>query len=85
MFTALGKGPRSPMMGVSGFVHVAAASPCVILRRMAAESASPLRRAVPKSLTERGVTVVTVMSTIWGSAIRTKPAAKVINSFQSQK
>ena len=52
---------RSPMMGVSGLVHVAAASPCVILRRMAAESACPQRRAVPKSLTERGVAVVTVI------------------------
>ena len=61
MFTALGKGPRSPMMGVSGLVHVAAASPRVILRRMAAESVRPQRRAVPKSLTERGVAVVTII------------------------
>ena len=52
---------RSPMMGVSGFVH-GAALPCVILRRMAAESVRPQRRAVPKSLTERGVAVVTVIS-----------------------
>ena len=60
---------RSPMMGASGFVHVAAA-PCVILRRMAAESACPQRRAVPKSLTERYVAVVTVMSYFWVMAIR---------------
>jgi hypothetical protein len=52
---------RSPMMGVSGFAHVAAAPPCVILRRMAAESVCPQRRAVPKSLTERGVAVVTII------------------------
>ena len=67
---------RSPMMGASGFAH-AAASPCVILWRMAAESACPQRRAVPKSLTERYVSAVTVIYKFWGSAIRTKPAAKV--------
>jgi hypothetical protein len=52
---------RSPMIGASGFVHIAAASACVILRRMAAESDSPQPRAVPKSLTERIVAAVTDM------------------------
>ena len=73
------------MIGVSGFVHVAAASACVILWRMAAESACPQLRAVPKSLTERYVSAVTVIYKIWGSAIRTKPAAKVYNSLEFQK
>ena len=53
--------PPSPMNIGSGWVHAAAASACVILIWMAAESACPQRRAVPKSLTERHVAVVSVI------------------------
>lgn len=53
--------PQSPMNVGSGWVHTAAASACVILIWMAAESACPQRRAVPKSLTERYVAVVSVI------------------------
>lgn len=50
--------PPSPMKIGFGLVHVAATSACVILGWMAVESASPQRRAEPKSLTERYVAVV---------------------------
>lgn len=53
--------PPSPIKVGFGLLHIAAASACVILDWMAAESACPQRRAEPKSLTERYVTVVPVI------------------------
>jgi hypothetical protein len=57
------------MMIVSGFVHIAATSACVILVWMAAESACPQRRAVPKSLTVRYVTAAFDMNKIQEMAL----------------
>lgn len=57
--------PPSPIKVGFGLVHVAAASVCVILGWMAVESASPQRRAEPKSLTERYVAVVTFISKVF--------------------
>jgi Fe-S-cluster containining protein len=53
---------------------------------MAAESACPQRRAVPKSLTEMGFRVVTVMlKKVWDCPFLGKSVAKIYKSRESTK
>lgn len=77
--------PPSPMKIGFGLVHVAATSACVILGWMAVESASPQRRAEPKSLTERYVAVVSNIENKLDSAIRPKQLQRYIIPRRKQK